>query len=192
MKGLDTSYPITRQALADATRDVHLALHRDPLLSRLLDASLQIKEYHAALSAFAVFYGTVEAGRRSFGLWPDYSLKAECAALAQDLNTEELLHEMPDYVCHLQLLGGLYVAHGSAFGKRVFGKIVQSALPDHSHCFVRQSADLGLWRALLHTIEAQGAQKKTVTALQTGARQSFELMQALTRQYNPVSTQPGR
>lgn len=170
-----------RRTLISETRDLHAALHQEPILARLTDTTISLVEYTAALGVFSRYYGAFEACRHQLGWWPAFSLAADCAALAKDLPSAPKPAPPPVFACCYSLLGGLYVAHGSAFGRSVFRGAVRCALPDLEHHFLSRRCDIGVWRALLETMEEQGQMQSTVERMQTGAWTSFTFMQTLSR-----------
>jgi len=180
--------PDARARLAEATRAVHEALHRDPVLSVLTRPGLEQGAYLRALSAFRIFFGTVEAARRAQDAFPTFSLAHECLALQRDLSAAQERATL-DLSGHVELLGALYVAHGSAFGKGTFRAHVTSAFPEVPHHFVTRRAAPSIWRDLVAHLNAVAAQPGALEQLQTGANKAFGLMQTVCADAAPDTDQ---
>ncbi|KIC48902.1 biliverdin-producing heme oxygenase [Tateyamaria sp. ANG-S1] len=165
-----------RSEVAQATRQIHDALHRDPLLSCLMHADLTQAAYQSALGVFAQFYGAIETARNAVNLFPEFHLKAECVALQQDV----CLVSPPEPRFALQgrqaLLGALYVAHGAAFGRNSMRTNVITALPNASHHFLRCPAPAHRWRALISTLEQVGHGPRARQRIIDGAQQAFSFV----------------
>lgn len=170
-----------RRELMMATRDIHEALHRDPLLTRLTDKEINATEYTAALGVFSTYYNGIEACRRGFDKWSSLSLAPDCAALALDVPKPQSATDLPEFADALELLGGLYVAHGSAFGRSVFYRTIRQALPKLEHNFLSTRHDVLVWQALLDRLEEQGEKLTARMSMKIGAQKSFEFMSALSR-----------
>jgi len=167
----------TRTHLSNCTRNVHTALHHDPVLSRLVDTSISRTDYMRALSAFAVFYTTIETQRKILDLWPEYSLDAECAALQMDLGTNvSNLASSFKFGCRATALGGLYVAYGAAFGRAHMRKNCVARIPESSHAFLKLSNQPDRWRSLVDTLDTFASNHLALRRMETGATIAFQLM----------------
>lgn len=83
---MTVQHPVgVRQHLAGVTRDIHEALHNDPVLSALSAPTLTPANYRAALKVFFVFYQSVERKRVALASHDDFALHDECSALSRDL-----------------------------------------------------------------------------------------------------------
>lgn len=167
----------TRAHLSNCTRDIHTALHHDPVLSRLIEPSITHNEYMRALSAFAIFYTTIEAQRKALNIWPQFSLEAECAALREDLATVVPVYGRKFEVSsNAAALGALYVAHGAAFGRAGMRANCITRLPHVSHSFLRLSNRPNQWRSLIDALDSFAVEHVALDRLEEGATAAFQLM----------------
>ena len=172
-----------RQYLSRVTRDVHEALHVDPVLRPLRAPGLTLSAYHAALGAFGTFYQMVEANRRRLGVYEGFALQDACDALREDApHTIETSPCAPLFHTAPEVLGALYVAHGASFGRGTFRKNAMSHLPSHPHRFVQLRPDPSRWQALIAELDRVGACNTTLGQVETGAQAAFRFMRASTRQ----------
>lgn len=170
--------PTAREYLAASTRQVHDALHNDPVLSKLTSPELTADEYHAALAAFGAFYGAVESARRRLGLFERFSLRRECEALARDLDIPKPPPADMGLANEPQLLGALYVAHGASFGRNAFRGNVLGVVKGHAHHFVSLRPEPGLWHDLVSRLESAGQSEEALAQMRAGAECTFSYMQA--------------
>ncbi|MEM9491739.1 MAG: hypothetical protein AAGC55_21515, partial [Myxococcota bacterium] len=62
-----------------------------------------------------------------------------------------------------EVLGALYVAHGSQFGRAVIRQALQANLPDEPRAYFDMPTDARGWRTFLQAMEATGpAQRDAV------------------------------
>ncbi len=167
-----------RAYLASSTRQVHDALHNDPLLSKLTSPNLTAREYRAALAAFGVFYFAIEAERKRFGAFEQFSLYRECEALTRDLNTRFPSPPPISVANDAELLGALYVAHGASFGRNTFRANILRATPGLQHHFVSLQTMPHLWGKLVDKIETNCEPEGALEQMRTGAERSFAYIQA--------------
>ncbi|WP_300030643.1 hypothetical protein [uncultured Roseobacter sp.] len=180
MKNHPQTQTTIRSRIALATRDIHDALHKDPVLGKLLEPSVTLDQYQHALGHFLMFYSVVEHQRRLMGIWSEYSLSDDCAALRCDLRAPRLSQESKLRLeTPSALLGGLYVACGAAFGRSQFRANVEKALPGARHSFVQRRPDKSLWASLVSDMEKTGAAPAEYDQLFDGANRSFEFMAGL-------------
>jgi len=169
--------PDARARLADATRTIHEALHHDPVLSVLTRPGLTPASYAHALTAFQEFFTGIEAARRAQVAFPAFSLAGECQALFNDTGeTSNARFALGDQT---EVLGTLYVAHGSAFGKGTFRTHVTTALPHLPHFFVLRRSTPAVWRDLVAELDAAAQVPGGLEHLETGAHKAFGLMQCV-------------
>ncbi|MEO1363804.1 MAG: hypothetical protein AAFU86_08525 [Pseudomonadota bacterium] len=182
---MTAQHPVgVRQHLARVTRDIHEALHNDPVLSVLSAPTLTPATYRAALQVFSVFYQSVERKRVALACCDDFALQDECSALSRDLGG--CAPDAPDLSLSngMQLLGALYVAHGASFGRGTFRANVTRRLPDHSHTFVGLRTDARRWQTLVATLEDAGQDATNLRHIQTGATRAFAYVDRAARGMN--------
>lgn len=165
-----------RQRLARHTRDIHEALHVDPVLSRLMSPDLTQVEYEGALAVFASVYSAVENERSRLDLFADWSLTEELDALFLDLRecktpASRLLLEDP-----AALLGALYTVHGAAFGRSQFARNVARTLPATSAYFVQLKPRKERWRAICAQLDDTGRRERAFHRIADGAKATFALV----------------
>jgi len=170
---------LVRRALIASTTDTHNALHNVPLLARLSDDKITAADYASALAVFSTYYNEIETSRRSFDAWARFTLAPDCAALAQDTGTPPVSVTFPGFETKLALLGGLYFAHGAAFGRSTFASNLRKALPVRAHHFLTRRNDPEVWRALLDELEKNGRRDAARRLILKGAETSFQLMKDL-------------
>lgn len=166
-----------RSFLATKTAQQHQALHDHPLFSKLVTDDLSAPEYMACLAAhFQAFQG-IETARTTLDTHPAFSLSEQLAALASDLSGQD---EAPDPAVDLSLdtsqevLGALYVAHGSQFGRTVIGRALQANLPNAPRTYFSLPPEKLGWRAFLNTMETIADEE--AHGLLDGAQRAFVLM----------------
>ena len=168
-----------RRHLSGVTHAVHMALHADPVLSRLADPDITGREYQAALLAFFAFYQQVEQGRARADTFARFALSRECAALAADTGAvADCSAALPLHTPH-EVLGALYVAHGASFGRNTFARTIRAAFPDRAHAFVSLPSQPALWSDLVGTLDAECSDTQHLSAVERGARHAFEHMQQI-------------
>ncbi|MEM9317810.1 MAG: hypothetical protein AAGA70_02250 [Pseudomonadota bacterium] len=149
----DQSFSV-RSALSEATRAEHEALHVHPLLSRMVEPSLSMADYRGCLVAQLSFMSTIEAARLSVAGAEILSLRPECEALIADLCCADPVLARPDWARGPgHVLGALYVAHGSQFGRKVMACAVAKALPGASRKFLSLPSNPQAWRSLLADLQ---------------------------------------
>lgn len=170
--------PAVREYLAASTRQVHDALHEDPVLSKLTSPDLTVKEYLAALAAFNAFYFAIEMERKRFDLFEQFSLHRECDALICDLNISRPSQTDIHFASELELLGALYVAHGATFGRNTFRANVLRAVKGKEHHFVSLRPAPDLWNELTNRLDCSCQSKDALAQMRAGAERSFSYMRA--------------
>lgn len=141
-----------RLQLRDATQARHAAVHTHPLFSRLLASDIAEAELAAINFAHLRAFTQIEAARDALSLWPDLSLAHRIRALRADLSAPpEILPEAYAYTA-AYILGGLYVAYGSAFGARMIVKALRRALPDAAVTYYEMN-DPQAWHLLCTRLE---------------------------------------
>lgn len=163
-----------RARLRAATAPRHEALHRHPLLRRLLLADLGPGDLCAANIATLRAFSALEALRAGQGIWPDFSLAESCARLHRDIGSA------PVPAAHLRLpataphvLGALYAAHGAAFGAAQIGRALARHLPAAPQSYYARR-DPQPWRALCERLER--CTPADEGPLQEGAGAMFDLV----------------
>lgn len=162
-----------RNRLADATREIHEALHVHPLSLALLEARDQ-DTITAALHAALSFNHALEMQRQNHGCWPALELGDSLRALAIDLGSiRQAIHITLRLDSPHQVLGALYVAHGSQFGRQQ----IRAAIERHSEMatpnYYAMPVDRIGWQTLIDALEQAGADEIGFQALVQGAHSTF-------------------
>jgi heme oxygenase len=173
--------PSVRAQLLAATSSVHEALHRDALLGRLLRSDMSLSEYVATLRVFHGFFGSVEAERCRMGCWQTFSLDAIIGALTADLGNHQTHTAQWRLETSLEVLGALYVAHGASFGRNVFRRNIEYALPAAPQAFLDLPGPARPWVELTDLLEVLGQTSESFEGLKTGAERAFALVSSLAR-----------
>jgi len=141
-----------RWRLRNATKARHEAVHVHPLFSRLLAADIKAYELEAINLAHLRALEQVESARYAQRIWPELSLHHRIMALRSDLShvPEGLPAVSNMHPC--QVLGGLYVVFGSAFGAHMIVKSLKRALPD-SRMTYYEIKDPSIWHMLCARLE---------------------------------------
>lgn len=172
-----------REYLKTSTQSVHEALHHDPLFSRLLKSDLQTHEYQSCLRVSLTFFDSIEKVRASEDLHHTFSLARFIDALRADLGQAGLSQELNTAIktefVREQLLGALYVAHGSQFGRQVIGQAVAQSLPNASRQYFDMKSGQENWRLLLSRLENEATAPHKLAAIETGANSAFSLFSDL-------------
>ena len=161
-----------RQILLDSTHDAHRALHRDSIFRSLMNSGLSQTQYQRTLHVFKRLYDEIEESRVTWNTWHRFSVMAECAALERDLG-EARTRTVLQFHSAQAVLGGLYVAHGAAFGRTAMYKSVQIQLPYASHAFLSLPMARTRWSAFLHCLECEGSEPVARKEIMNGAQQAF-------------------
>ena len=106
----------TRQALRDATREIHDRLDRAPLMLPLIQPTLTLGQYRTALTALHGFHAPMEARLGAGGRMD--ALRADLAELGVDATRLPLAGDLPDLTTLPARLAARYVLDGSAHGGR--------------------------------------------------------------------------
>ena len=170
MAGFET----VRSFLATKTGAEHQALHDHPLFSKLVSEDLTAQEYTACMEAQFHTFGRIEAARATLDAHSTFTLESQIAALSEDLQHPGT----PDHALDLrtadEVLGALYVAHGSQFGRAVIRRALQTNLPDEPRAYFDLPTDAAGWRRFLQAMEATGPGQSD--SVLRGATLAFELM----------------
>ncbi|MEO0772867.1 MAG: biliverdin-producing heme oxygenase [Pseudomonadota bacterium] len=150
MAGFET----VRSFLATRTGAEHQALHDHPLFSKLVSQDLTAGEYTACLEAQLRAFQGIEAARVAQNAHEGFALVAQIAAMSEDLGPSVPARAALDLATADEVLGALYVALGSQFGRAVIRKALQTNLPDAPRAYFDMPTDATLWRAFLQTMEA--------------------------------------
>ena len=146
-----------RMKIRDATKKNHQLLHVHPMFSRLVSEDLLASELHTVgLTKLSVFM-QVESARFEAKVWPELNFRSQVTALFTDtFDARKVyvprLNTPLNFKSTYALLGGLYVAHGSAFGANVMAKTIKKSLPDAAisyYCFQSPRQ----WSQLCKTLE---------------------------------------
>lgn len=171
MAGFET----VRSFLATKTGAEHQALHDHPLFSKLVSEDLTSAEYMACLDAQFRAFRAIEDARQRLDAHREFTLVPQITALSDDLRhppdpgQDTLLFDTPD-----EVLGALYVAHGSQFGRAVIRQALQANLPDEPRAYFNMPTDAPGWRTFLQVMEATGLGRSD--AVLRGATVAFVLM----------------
>lgn len=172
-----------RKHLSQSTYAAHEALHSHPLFSRLLNPDLRTSEYVACLAVSLTFFEAIEDACLAQHLQQEFSLSSSIRALRADLRKSEKSEiygqswKSPSQ--QDELLGALYVAHGSQFGRQVIGEAVAHSLPSVDQRYFAMKSDPDTWRALLTQIENYGQDPTRCSGIEAGARSAFAIFTKL-------------
>ncbi|MEO0365796.1 MAG: hypothetical protein AAF265_09915 [Pseudomonadota bacterium] len=159
----------------DATRDVHESLHVHPLSLALLNRPTP-RVVQATMTAAQWFCVTLESARTARGCWKALQLSAQLDALQSDLGTPHSASQRIrlDLDSDAAILGALYVAHGSQFGRQqIRAQLIKggaSTLP----AYYAMAVDRPTWQALLDALEITGTSSEGFASLGDGAKAAFK------------------
>ena len=170
--------PRVRNRLKARTDSLHQALHRDHLLSKLTRGDVSQTDYASALRAFFGFFHTVETNRIRLSCWPEYALESHLSALRQDVSGAAPCLEDTVFTNATEVFGGLYVAHGSMFGRIAMREKVIVRFPYASHQFLLLQECSEVWKCLCHDLETVGASPAEFSTFLSGSLRGFRTMQA--------------
>ncbi|MEO0372491.1 MAG: biliverdin-producing heme oxygenase [Pseudomonadota bacterium] len=170
MAGFET----VRSFLATKTGAEHQALHDHPLFSKLVSEALAAEEYSACMEAQLRAFRAIEAAREGLNAHAGFTLAPQIAALSEDLQHPDPSDDALDLRTADEVLGALYVAHGSQFGRAVIRRAVQANLPGEPRAYFDLPTDAAGWRAFLQAMEATDPGQSG--AVLRGATLAFELM----------------
>ncbi|NNK15684.1 MAG: biliverdin-producing heme oxygenase [Sulfitobacter sp.] len=149
-----------RQALAEATAPAHRALHVHPWIARLNAPDLSVQVYRQILSAYYSIYAEVEARRVAADVYVGLGLGPAVSALAADISALEMGRATRWYPVSaawmepVEILGALYVLHGSGFGARVLNASIARNLPAVPRNYFALGTSPILWRNLKGALQA--------------------------------------
>lgn len=141
-----------RWQLRQATRTRHEAVHAHPLFARLMANDITALELTAINRAHLRVFTQVEAERSALSLWPELSLETRMMALRADLSHPPKPLAIAPHRGYAFVLGGLYVAFGSAFGAQKVVKSLKRALPDAAVTYYEMKDPEG-WHLLCTQLE---------------------------------------
>lgn len=169
----DSIQATVRDRLADATREIHETLHVHPLSLALLEARDQ-DTITAALRAALIFNRTLEMQRRRNDCWHKLGLDSALNALHKDLG-ESTATERVDMTLTTphQVLGALYVAHGSQFGRQQIRAAIERRSEIPTPNYYAMPVDRAGWQTLIGALEQAGADEMGFRALMRGADSAF-------------------
>jgi heme oxygenase len=127
-----------RNRLREATHDAHHALHVHPLLARLQSPDLTFAELRASATVSFEVIEVVEAERNRRGIWPELSLSDHLADLRMDLKLQYKPSPFAGPITfngEADLIGALYVIHGSALGGTMLAKATKAVFPNAPKSF---------------------------------------------------------
>lgn len=168
-----------RRILADATDRAHQALHTHEWISRLAADDLRLEDYAYLLGAYLVFFERIEHARREANFYAELTVEPAIAALRADLAE---LDETPrrsnpsilsKATTRAELLGKLYVLHGSGFGGRFLSTKVHQSLPHAPRQYLGTGTDCDVWRQLVRELETFSADPAGLAILVQSADQTF-------------------
>jgi heme oxygenase len=167
-----------RNALREATRNVHERLHQTPAFAAIASQQLDVAGYTRLLERIAAFHCTVGQ---------DVELDAaRPQLLAQDL--EALGSPAPRPVhwsspkTAAATLGLAYVVEGSALGgKEIYRQLdyLFGQSPEGRRFFRGATSDVPRWQALCRELEAKGQSSHAVDEMIAGATAAFALFEQL-------------
>lgn len=163
-----------RSFLSSQTHEQHQALHDHALFSKLLSEDLTVEMYLACIEAQHQTFQVIESERDRLGVFEDFSLARQVAAMARDLGREDPTHATLSKGGPPAVLGALYVAHGSQFGRTVIHKALLEHLPTLPHHYFGLPQQPKLWRVFLQAVEATAPED--AQSLLNGANEAFALM----------------
>jgi len=167
--------------LATRTRKVHLVLHRHPWISLLGSPALTLWQYGAILSAYHRFHVHVDMTAAENASAPALSLRPARERLKADIDCLDL-HEDSGLANPVplslsssrQVLGALYVLHGSSFGASVLNRNVRKVLPAAPRHYLGAGADRDCWEQLNQELERHSEDELARHDILDGARATFQ------------------
>ena len=165
--------------MAKATADAHAALHDHPWVSRLTLPGLTVQTYRRILSAYHIIYSEVEARRVAADVYAALSLGTAVSALAADISAlgkGRARCECPvisDAMGPVEILGALYVLHGSGFGARVLNASVARNLPTAPRAYLAVGTSPDLWRQLKGALQVFAGDTEKLEKLIESANATF-------------------
>ena len=166
-----------RTRIAEATRDVHEALHHHPHIGLLTSDKLTESTYRTILNAYTAFYKAAEIRRTELEVWDHFSLQTAVAALEKDTNHAEVSMNSVDFTWvegPLDCLAVLYVLHGSGMGGRQIARHVSKRLPGVPISFLRSGMDVPVWKHLLETLNVSADHPSACSKVIDAARKTFQ------------------
>ncbi len=159
-KDAESTRQSVRQMLAERTRQAHETLHEHPWIASLVDPGLTIGRYCTVLGAYHGFYNHVVEACSGHELPASLSLAPARDRLNYDLDCLNRYHQdNPQIPVELtvdgpvELLGALYVLHGSGFGATILNRNVRRVLPDAPRHFLGSGTARESWQQLILELE---------------------------------------
>lgn len=181
-----------RRRLASSTQAIHKELHHHPLISRILKSDLMLVEYYACLNINYLFFKQIELLRSVKGVFETFSVQQTVLLLESDLahfkeNYEwegfsPLINDCGNWSKN-QILGGLYVAHGSQFGRQIMAKSVARSLPTVPKTYLSHANDNAIWQALKAQLDQAKVDPIAFSQVELGAHQAFTWFKQIADQY---------
>lgn len=181
-----------RRLLASATKAIHEELHNHPLVSRLLVPDLKAVEYDACLRINLCFFSQIEDARVALNAFESCCLGASVRTLLSDVKWMEdfvpvdIRPSQPDITISFhadEILGALYVAHGSQFGRQMMAKAVARSLPHAPQTYLSLTSDMARWRKLELLLDGVQADQAAFGQVEKGAHKAFDLFKKIADHY---------
>lgn len=169
-----------RADLAVGTRSAHLRLHRHRWISQLASPTLTMETYSGLIAGYHLFFRHVEEIRRKSGVYPELSMREAIDALKtdQDAFATSPVRPVNDvpliFSTTSEILGALYVLHGSRFGAQVLAKNIMTILPAAPVAYFLSSPSKTQWRNLLSSLETNGKSETERYRLIAAANLTFD------------------
>lgn len=168
-----------RAILAARTRHAHEALHDHEWIGQLSSPALRYETYRSLLRAYYLFFHHVEETRHASRVFHALSLSQAIHALRRDLilmSAEDLggaPHVPLTLTTDYEILGALYVLHGSRFGARILARNVSSTLPGVPATFLNCNVPKVQWNTLLKNLDRVGSSAQAVAPIVSAANRTF-------------------
>ncbi len=177
--------PVRRQ-LAQDTCAAHQALHAHPVFGALDAPGVRMVHYRAFLAAMAAVHRLVERQRQIRGLFPELALTEASCALDTDVAASGAQAALalvpalpPTQGGAADLLGALYVLHGSRYGHGQLHRNVLARLPGAPQAFLALRPSRATWSQLCDALEVAGRSPAGRQALSTAAARAFHKVETV-------------
>lgn len=166
----------TRMRLRNDLRDEHEALHDHPLMIGSTTSESFQSTGHNVLRTFYLLFEGIERNRREMDCWRQFSLSPDIILLKNDIQNDAYFK---NHYCNIKLdcehavLGALYVAIGSNFGKSVLRKRFIGDRMMLNSAYLLQKPNPAIWSAFCRTLNEVNLNEADYVKSLEGSKKAF-------------------
>lgn len=164
-----------RDLLKSDLSQLHDSLHNHAMLREGSQTFKNLRGVQQILVVFLILFEKIESSRLKLDLDNQYSLSDEISALCEDLIEVEIpiLNRKFALYTEREVLGALYVAFGSNFGKSSLASRFNACKEAYPVNFIHKKPNVSLWRSLCNRLNDSVNNMSEYDELKFGAHTAF-------------------